>query len=80
MFDRPFEMSFEEGHRQTRIKKDNLHKLKNKDFYQEEFNKEAQKEMESNGELVDFERGSTFGGFMTAFVLVGFIGVLVYDL
>ena len=36
--------------------------------------------MENNSELVDFERGSTFGGIMTTFVLVGFIGVLVYDL
>ena len=36
--------------------------------------------MEKNSELVDFERGSTFGGIMTAFVLVGFIGILVYDL
>ena len=41
MFDRPFELSFEEGHRQTKLKKDNLDKLKNKDFYQEGFNKEA---------------------------------------
>ena len=36
--------------------------------------------MEKNGQLVDFERGSTFGGIMTAFVLVGFIGILIYDL
>ena len=36
--------------------------------------------MERNSKLVDFERGSTFGGIMTAFVLVGFIGILVYDL
>ena len=36
--------------------------------------------MERNSELVDFERGSTFGGIMTAFVLVGFIGILIYDL
>ena len=41
MFDRPFELSFEEGHRQTKIKRDNLHKLKNKEFYQEDFNKKA---------------------------------------
>ena len=41
MFDRPFELSFEEGHRQIKLKRDNLNKLKNKDFYQEEFNKEA---------------------------------------
>ena len=80
MFDRPFELSFEEGHRQTKIKKDNLDKLNSKDFYQEEFNKEAQKEMDRNSDLVDFERGSTFGGIMTAFVLVGFIGILMYDL
>ena len=36
--------------------------------------------MERDSELVDFERGSNFGGIMTAFVLVGFIGILVYDL
>ena len=36
--------------------------------------------MEKNSYLVDFERGSTFGGVMTALVLVGFIGILVYDL
>ena len=36
--------------------------------------------MERNSELVDFERGSTFGGIITTFVLVGFIGVLIYDL
>ena len=36
--------------------------------------------MERNSDLVDFERGSTFGGLMTAVVLVGFISVLVYDL
>ena len=36
--------------------------------------------MEKNSDLVDFERGSTFGGIMTTVVLVGFIGILVYDL
>ena len=36
--------------------------------------------MEHNSELVDFERGSTFGGIMTTFVLVGFIGILLYDI
>ena len=36
--------------------------------------------MEQNSELVDFERGSTFGGIMTAFVFIGFIGILMYDL
>ena len=35
--------------------------------------------MEQNSELVDFERGSTFGGVMTAVVFVGFIYLLVYD-
>ena len=36
--------------------------------------------MELNSELVDFERGSTFGGIVTAFVFVGFIYLIVYDL
>ena len=36
--------------------------------------------MEKNSDLVDFERGSTFGGVMTAFVFTGFIGILIYDL
>ena len=36
--------------------------------------------MNRSSELVDFERGSTFGGIITTFVLVGFIGVLIYDL
>ena len=80
MFDKPFELSFEEGHRQSKIKKDNLKKLNNKNFYQEEFNQEAQKQMEQNAAVVDFERGSTFGGIMTAFVFIGFIGILIYDL
>ena len=38
MFDRPFELSFEEGHRQTKLKKDKLDRLNNKGFYQERFN------------------------------------------
>ena len=80
MFDRPFELSFEEGHRQTKIKKDNLDKMDNKDFYREKFNQEAYKQMEQTSELVDFERGSTFGGIMTVIVFVGFISILMYDL
>ena len=36
--------------------------------------------MDQNSELVDFERGSTFGGIITTFVFVGFIFLLVYDL
>ena len=35
--------------------------------------------MEQNSDLVDFERGSTFGGVMTAVVFIGFIYLLVYD-
>ena len=31
-------------------------------------------------ELVDFERGSTFGGIMTVVVFVGFISLVMYDL
>ena len=42
MFDRPFELSFEEGHRQTKLKKDKLSKLGGREFFKEEFNKEAQ--------------------------------------
>ena len=62
MFDRPFELSFEEGHRQTKLKKDKLDKLNNNAFFKESFNQQAHKEMSQNSELVDFERGSTFGG------------------
>ena len=36
--------------------------------------------MEQNSELVDFERGSTFGGVVTLFVFVGFFSLLAYDL
>ena len=43
MFDRPFELSFEEGHRQNKLKKEKLDRLNNKDFYREEFNKQAYK-------------------------------------
>lgn len=36
--------------------------------------------MDRNSELVDFERGSTFGGLVTALVFTGFIYLIVYDL
>ena len=36
--------------------------------------------MIENSNLVDFERGSAFGGIMTAIVFIGFIALLVYDL
>ena len=36
--------------------------------------------MKKNGELVDFERGSTFGGVMTAVVFIGFIYLIISDL
>ena len=36
--------------------------------------------MTKNSNLVDFERGSIFGGLLTAFVFVGFVSLLVYDL
>ena len=80
MFDRPFELSFEEGHRQTKLKKDKLVVLGGRQFYREQFNQEAQLQMEQNGELVDFERGSTFGGLVTAVVFVGLIYLIISDL
>ena len=36
--------------------------------------------MKESSDLVDFERGSTFGGLLTLFVFVGFVSILVYDL
>ena len=36
--------------------------------------------MNKNGELVDFERGSTFGGIVTTVVFVGFIYFILSDL
>ena len=36
--------------------------------------------MQHNSDLVDFERGSTFGGILTAFLFTGFISILLYDL
>ena len=36
--------------------------------------------MKKNGELVDFERGSTFGGIVTMMVFVGFIYLILNDL
>ena len=36
--------------------------------------------MKQNGELVDFERGSTFGGIVTMIVFVGFIYLILSDL
>ena len=36
--------------------------------------------MEQNGQLVDFERGSTFGGLMTSIVFAGFIFLIMSDL
>ena len=41
MFDRPFELSFEEGHRQNKLKKDKIDKLGGSNFYRERFNQEA---------------------------------------
>ena len=80
MFDRPFELSFEEGHRQSKLKKDKLEMLSTKSIFQEQFNQDAQKDLENNSNLVDFERGSTLGGLITAVVFVGFTFLLVYDL
>ena len=80
MFDRPFELSFEEGHRQSKLKRDNLDKVSDKDFFQEKFNLEAQRKLKRNNDLVDFDRGSTCGGLLTAFVFAGFVSLLVYDL
>ena len=36
--------------------------------------------MEENSNLVDFERGSTLGGIMTAVVFIGFIYLVMSDL
>ena len=36
--------------------------------------------MKQSGELVDFERGSTFGGIVTTIVFVGFIYFILSDL
>ena len=36
--------------------------------------------MEENSELVDFERGSTFGGLVTATVFIGFVFLILSDL
>ena len=80
MFDRPFELSFEEGHRQSKMKRDNLDKVSSKDYFQEKFNYDTQRKLKKNKDLVDFERGSTCGGLLTAFVFVGFVSLLVYDL
>ena len=80
MFDRPFELSFEEGHRQSKLKKDKLELLQTQSFFQERFNQDAQRDLAKNSILVDFERGSTFGGIMTAVVFVGFTALLVNDL
>ena len=33
MFDRPFELSFEEGHRQTKLKQERYADIKNKQFF-----------------------------------------------
>ena len=33
MFDRPFEMSFEEGHRQTKLKKERYNEFKSKNYF-----------------------------------------------
>ena len=36
--------------------------------------------MNQNSELVDFERGSTFGGIMTSILFMGFIYLIISDL
>ena len=80
MFDRPFELSFEEGHRQTKLKKDKLDKIGDKHFYSERYNQQVHEQMSQNSILVDFERGSTFGGVLTTVVFVGFIYLILNDL
>ena len=78
MFDRPFELSFEEGHRQTKLKQERYSDLKNKHYFQRQMWNDTQSYGRDLGDLIEYERGSVFGGIMTVAVFMGF-GYLLWN-
>ena len=78
MFDRPFELSFEEGHRQTKLKQERYQDIKNKQFFSQQVWSDTDSYGKELGDLIEYERGSVFGGLMTVAVFVGF-GYLLWS-
>ena len=80
MFDRPFELSFEEGHRQTKLKQERYVDIKNKKYFSNQLWNETSSYGKELGELIEYERGSVFGGLMTVAVFMGFAYLLLNDI
>ena len=78
MFDRPFELSFEEGHRQTKLKQERYADIKNKQFFKNQLWKDTDQYGKELSELIEYERGSIFGGLITVAVFIGF-GYLLWN-